>query len=147
MKGQKTINVHRQACSACTENYNKWLLGRHGSALTTRDFIRVVTFWHQACRVVNHGTEKKPCPTADLIGNTQKHCDICFELLLGCTAVESGKGETQGFWTRFESPFPALRTIQERQCIRTQKRNTEAHSHNYCWQRKAVSNIRGAFKF
>jgi len=81
------------------ENYNKRLLGRHGSDLTTRDFIRAVTFWNQTCRVANHGTEhkkKKAYPTADLTGNTQKHCDICSELLLGCTAVESGKGDTQG---------------------------------------------------
>lgn len=85
MIGQKVINIHRQACSACMENYNKRLLGRHGSDLTTRDFITVVTFWNQTCRVANHGAEqkKKACPTADLTGNTQKHCDICSELLLG----------------------------------------------------------------
>jgi len=74
MTGQKVVNVHRQACSACMENYNKRLLGRHRSDLTTRYFIRVITFWHQTCRVANHGTEpKKACPTADLTGNTPKH--------------------------------------------------------------------------
>jgi hypothetical protein len=105
MIGQKVINVHRQACSACMENYNKRLLVRHGSDLTTRDFIRVVTFWHQTCRIANHRTDthahptptKKACPTGDLTRNTQKHCDICSEFLLGCTAVDSGKGDTEEF--------------------------------------------------
>jgi hypothetical protein len=134
MIGQKVTNVHRHACSACSESYNKRLLGRHGSDLTTRDFLRVVTFWHQTCRVANHGTEqiKKACPTVDLTGNTQNHCDVFSEVLPGCTAVESGIGETQGFRTRLESPFSLFRIILERQCIRTHKRNTEACSHNHC---------------
>ena len=141
MIGQKVINVRRQTCSACMENYNKRLLGRHGSDLTTQDFIRVVTFWHQTCRVANHGTEKKAYPIADLKGNTQKHCDICSELLLGCTAVDSGKGDMQGFWTRFESPFPVFKIIQNRQCIHTHKRNVQPRSHTHCSQWKTVIHI------